>query len=323
MKDRIRKENNHFMTTPPHPTRPGLRASTVSPFAAVTSRRHRPGRALGLGLAALLAFGALTAGAQTPPTQSFGVIIHRNPTITAQYWNPILKHVSGRSGVPLELRVARTGAEHTEAVGRGEFRYLYSNHNFIGANDDVGYKVFARPREEAGRGIIVVPEASLVRSIEELRGSEVVFPHRAAFLGYHLPMDALLRRDIQVKVLFAGNQEGAIAQMVAGRALAAGVSAEVFRAYAKRNNIAFREIWRSEPYLNLALSRHPAVPEAQANAVRDAFIGMDRDPEGSKVLAAVSELVKSDIPLAFVAARDADFDNMRRFYKTTKVVLEQ
>lgn len=313
------------MTTPPNASiRPaGADCATALAARSTAGVRRRFGRAITRGLAALLAFGALAAHAQTPSGQAFGVIIHRNPTITAQYWNPILRYVSAKSGVPLELRVARTGAEHTEAVGRGDFRFLYSNHNFIGANDDVGYKVFARPREEAGRGIIVVPESSLVRTLEELRGSEVVFPHRAAFLGYHLPMDALLRRDIQVKVLFAGNQEGAIAQLVAGRALAAGVSAEVFRAYAKRNNIAFREIWRSEPYLNLALSRHPKVAEAEGNAVRDAFIGMDRDPEGAKVLAAVSELVKSDIPLAFVAARDADFDNMRRFYKTTKVVLEQ
>ena len=32
---------------------------------------------------------------------SFGAIIWRSPTLTAQFWNPILRYVSERSGVPL------------------------------------------------------------------------------------------------------------------------------------------------------------------------------------------------------------------------------
>ena len=34
---------------------------------------------------------------------SFGVISQRSPLLSAQFWNPILRYVSDRSGVPLEL----------------------------------------------------------------------------------------------------------------------------------------------------------------------------------------------------------------------------
>lgn len=278
-----------------------------------------------IGWASLILFLVLVTGTQgwsQGGPLSFGVISHRSPTLTAQFWNPILRYVSERSGVPLQLKVAKTGPEHTGMVGRGELDFLYSNHNFIKENEASGYRVFARPKEDPGQGEIVVLKDSPIRSLADLQDKEVVFPHTAAFLGYHLPMDALLRMRIHVKPLFAGNQEGAMGQLKAGRTVAAGVNAEVMRAFAKRERIEYRALWRSEPYLSFALSAHPSVPETKVNAVREAFLKMSEDSEGAKVLASTAELIKQTSPLAFVAAKDSEFDNMRRFYLTTLVKVE-
>jgi phosphonate transport system substrate-binding protein len=250
---------------------------------------------------------------------SFGVIIWRSPTLTAQFWNPILRHVSERSGVPLQLKVANTGPEHTAMVGHGALDFLYSNHNFIKENEASGYRVFARSKDDVGTGEIVVLKDAPVRSLADLEGREVAFPHSAAFYGYHLPMDALLRKGIQVQVHFAGTQEGAMTQLKAGRVVAAGVNADVMRAFAKRENIAYRVLWSSEKYLSLALSAHPSVPTEKVKAVREAFLQMADDPEGAKVLASSAEVLKQVAPLRFITAKDADFDNMRRFYQTTLV----
>jgi ABC-type phosphate/phosphonate transport system substrate-binding protein len=215
---------------------------------------------------------------------SFGVIIWRSPTLTAQFWNPILRYVSERSGVPLQLKVAPTGTDHSAMVRRGELDFLYSNHNFIKENSASGYRVFARTEGDAERGEIVVLETSPIQALADLEGQEMVFPHAAAFLGYHLPMDALLRKGIHVKSHFAGNQEGAMGQLKAGRAVAAGVNAEVMKAFAKRE--------------------------------------MANDPEGRKVLASSAALLQQTSPLRFIAAKDAEFDNMRRFYRTALVKVE-
>jgi phosphonate transport system substrate-binding protein len=270
----------------------------------------------------VLVAGAVTEVWSRTESLWFGVIIHRSPTRTAEFWNPILRYISARSGVPLQLKVAKTGPEHTAMVGRGELHFLYSNHNFITDNETSGYRVFARPKGDAGRGEIVVLKDSPLQSLADLHGQEVVFPHTAAFLGYHLPMDALLRQGVRVTPLFAGNQEGAMAQLKAGRAPAAGVSAEVMRGFAQRERIQYRVLWSSEPYLNLALSAHPSVPAAKVKAVQEAFLAMTDEAEGAKVLAAAGDLVKQPTPPAFVRAKDSDFDNMRKFYRTTKVKVE-
>jgi len=273
-----------------------------------------------VGVLVFLALGA-HGWSQSQPL-SFGVIIWRSPTLTAQFWNPILRHVSERSGVTLQLKVAQTGPEHTAMVRRGDLHFLYSNHNFIKANEESGYRVFARPKEDAGTGEIVVLKGSPIRTLTDLKGKEMVFPHTAAFFGYHLPMDALLRKGIQVKPHFAGNQEGAMGQLKAGRVVAAGVNAEVMRAFAQRENIAYRVLWSSDKYLSLALSALPSVPPETVKAVREAFLKMADDPEGAEVLASSAAVLKQASPLRFVASKDSDFDNMRRFYRTTLVKVE-
>jgi phosphonate transport system substrate-binding protein len=250
---------------------------------------------------------------------SFGVITQRSPVLTAQYWNPILRYVSERSGVPLRLKLAKTGSEHSDMIGRGEFDFIYSNHNFNSKNDAVGYRVIARPIEAAIMGQIVVPAESPIHTLAELAGKEVVFPSKAAFVGYYVPMDALLQAGVYVKPLFAGNQEGAMGQLKSGRVPAASVNSQIMRDYAERERYAYRVLWSSEPYLNIPISAHPSVPAAQVKAVQEALIGMSADPGGARILAASAQLIKQQPPFGFMAANDKDFNNIRQFFRKTLV----
>ena len=64
---------------------------------------------------------------------------------------------------------------------------------------------------------------------------------------------------------------------------------------------------------------NPKVPKDKVAAVRDAFINMVKDPAGRQILEAGAELLKSTSELGFVAAENVDYDNYRKFYKTTLV----
>jgi phosphonate transport system substrate-binding protein len=247
------------------------------------------------------------------------VVNQRSPVLHAQYWNPILRYVAEKSGVHLQLKLAKTAPEHSAMIGRGEFDFIYSNHNFTPANDAQGYRVIARPMEEAIRGQIVVPAESPVQSLRELDGREMVFPSRAAFVGYYVPMDALVRAGVHVQPHFAGNQEGAMGQLKAGRVVAAAVNSQVMRDYAEREKFAYRIIWSSEPYLNIPILAHPSVPKDKVNAVRKALVGMSKDAEGQKILAQSGELVKQPPPYGFVASDDREFENIRRFHRNTVI----
>ena len=169
------------------------------------------------------------------------------------------------------------------------------------------------------RGQIVVLEDTPIKSLHDLRDKEVVFPSRAAFVGYHVPMDALLREKVRVSALFANNQEGAIAQLKARRAVAAAVNSEVMRDFAQRENIQYRVLWNSEPYLTIPIAAHPRVPKEQAERVSGALMALADESGGVKVLAASAKLIKQQPPFGFVRAQDADYENVRRFHKTSIV----
>ena len=63
---------------------------------------------------------------------------------TAAYWNPIIRYVSERSGVNLELKIGRTSADTTAYVLAGEIDFVFSNHLFSPEREKLGWKVFAR-----------------------------------------------------------------------------------------------------------------------------------------------------------------------------------
>jgi len=250
---------------------------------------------------------------------SFAVISQRSPTLTAQYWNPILAHVGARSGVTLDLKLHRSGPEHAAMIARGDADFIYSNHNFAPENDGAGYRVIARDAQSAIAGQIVVQQDSRVVRLSELQGQKVVFPSKAAFVGYHVPMDALLAGDIRVEAIFAGNQEGAMGQLRAGVAMAAAVNSEVMKVYAEREGFAYRALWTSEPFQSIPVSVHPRVPAETVQRVRDALVRMANDPDGRTILSSSAALIRQPPPHGFVQAGESDYENVRRFHRTSRV----
>lgn len=265
-----------------------------------------------LGGAALLFCSGVFADVQS---YRFGVIPQRSAVLSAQYWNPILKYVGNKTGLELELRIAKTAPEHAAMIGRGEYDLIYSNHQFKPENDAQGYRVFARPLDGNMSGQVVVLAHSPLQSLADLDGKEVAFPSEVAFVGYTVPMDALTRAGVRVKPLFASNQEGAMGQLRAGRAVAAGVNSQVMQDYAKREGLGYRVLWSSESYLNIPLAAHPRVASKDLAAIQSAFIGMADDPEGHRILRASAALIRQDPPLGFVATSNRDYDNQRRVYR--------
>ncbi len=271
----------------------------------------------GLLLAAIAALGS-TAHAEEQP-YAFNVLNQRSVALTSQYWNPILIYVSKKSGVPLELKLARTTREANALTEQGAHHFIYTNHFFTPDRDKLGFRVIARPAGPGIHGQIVVPKDSQIHSLQELTGKEIAFASPDAFAAYWLPMDALLKNKVNVKVVFTNNQEAGLAQLKVGTVAAAGVNDQIIQRYARREGFEYRLLWNSEVYNDLCIMASSKVPPAKVAAVRDALINMMNDPEGRKVIEAGAELLKIKDNLGFIASSDRDYDNYRAFYKKTLV----
>ena len=277
-------------------------------------------RAFGCAAAILAAaLGVHAPGASAQQAYSFNVLNQRSIALTAQYWNPILIYVSRKSGVPLELKLAKTAQEGNAIAEKHGFDFLYTNHFFTPERDRLGYRVIARPAGPGIRSQLVVPEDSPIQTLQDLQGKDVGFVSRDGFTGYWLPLDALLRAKVNVNVIFTGNQEASSAQLRVNKIAAAAVNSSVMARYARRESFAYRALWTSEIYQDLCIMANPKVPADKVAAVRAAFVNMAKDPEGRQVLEAGAELLKSTGELGFVAAENRDYDNYRKFYRATQV----
>ncbi len=240
---------------------------------------------------------------------------------TAAYWNPIIKYVSDKSGVRLELKIGRTSADTTAYVLAQEVEFVFSNHLFSPAREKLGWKVFGRRWTPPLSGQIAVPEDSPITRLEELKGQEVVFAGPEAFVGYKVPYGYLLSKNIDVRSVFAGNQNAAFAQLFAGKAKAVGSNSALIDGYTTREGKRFRVLWTSESYHDLALMAASKVPEKDVKAVASAFVGMHRDPVGKAILQRSSEEVGLDPKAYFLPASAADYASYRRFYESAPAAL--
>src|SRR5260221_12304908 len=109
-------------------------------------------------LAAALAIHAPGVAAQQ--AYAFNVLNQRSIALTAQYWNPILTHVSRRSGVPLELKLAETAKEGNAMAEKGGYAFLYTNHFLTPERDRIIDKEIARPADPGIRSPSGVPVES-------------------------------------------------------------------------------------------------------------------------------------------------------------------
>jgi ABC-type phosphate/phosphonate transport system substrate-binding protein len=259
-----------------------------------------------VALASLL----LTAGAAhgQPTSLTFGVLNQQSPALTAERWNPILHYLSVASGVPLQLRMGRTVQETDAMMTRGDFDFVFTNHNFQSDFDAVPFKVLARWAGEPIRAVIAVPADSSIRELKELDGKRVSFPSSDAFVAYAVPLVALKRAGVQVEEVFGGNQEGTLAQVKARRVEAGAVNSRFLTQYAEREHVQFREIYVSEGFPDLAVIAHPRVPAASVERVRRALLGMAADPAAAPILAQWKFK-------GFEAATDRDYEGVRRIYR--------
>ena len=271
--------------------------------------------------AVLLGVKVLPAHAEGPPTYNFSPVNQYDINLTAAYWNPIIAYVSERSGVQLNLKLGRTSADTTSYVLAKEVEFVFSNHLFSPAREQLGWKVFGRRNTPAVQGEIVVPEDSPITDVTQLRGQQVAFAGPEAILVYKVPYAYLLSRNVDVKVVFAGNQNGAFAQLFAGKVAAAGGSTSLVEGFVKREGKKLRVLWTSEPFEDLALMASSKVPEGDVRKVANAFMEMGKDPKGRDVLSRAAKIVGLPPATIFIPATGADYQSYRRFYQMAPLSL--
>lgn len=236
----------------------------------------------------------------------FGVLNQQSPLQTAERWNPILRYLTKKTGIPLNLRIGATVEQTDAMMGREEFDLVFTNHNFQ-AEFDGKYKILVRWAGNPIHGALIVHEDSTTRSIKDLQGKIVGFPSPEAFVAYAVPMLALKEAKVSVLEKFAGSQDGTLAQLKARQVEAAAINTRFLEQYAKHEHLPYRIIFQSEPFYEMPIAVHPRVTAERVAGLKQALLELADDP-----LAA--DIREWRCP-GFEMTEEHEYDNVRRVYR--------
>lgn len=233
----------------------------------------------------------------TPLRIAFAAVI--SPRGTVEGYQPLVDYLSGRLGRPGELVQRRTYAEVNDLLRRGEVDIAFvCTSAYVIGHREFGLELLAAPRIEGEityRSLLVVPAGSPARSMADLRSLVFAFTDPWSTSGRLAPTarvrelgstpEAFFR-----KVIYTYSHDDAIRAVASGVADGAAVDSVVYGFALERDpDLASRVkvIERSEPFGMPPVVTGPELrPQVRAE-IASVLLGMDEDPSGRDVLAAV------------------------------------
>lgn len=159
--------------------------------------------------------------------------------------------------------------------------------------DRLGAQVLVKPVTEDGvstyRGVIIVPESSPVRRVEDLAGRSVAMV-KTTLAGDLFPIYAmheagLLKSAAPPRVVWVGTHDEVILETLAGRVDAGAVKNLRLDAFeATHPDVKIRRLATSDEVPNDALVVRGDLGPTVGAELRDVLLAMEKDPEGVKAL---------------------------------------
>ncbi len=227
-----------------------------------------------------------------------GVVPEQNIFRQIERYAPIGQYLSATIGRSVRLKVFTAYQEALGALDSGDIEGAFlGSLSAAMAIKGKGALALARPESLDGsstyHGLLFVRKDSGIRDARDMKGTRFVFVSRATTAGYALPLFYFRKHGIKDysayfrETYFAGTHEGAIRDVLEGKADVGAAKNTIYRQLAAEDGRILKEL--------KILSRSPDVPETTlvvrsnldpsvSATLGDALLAMHRSPEGRVVL---------------------------------------
>lgn len=271
-----------------------------------------------------------SAPATSGRTLVVGLIPERNIFKQLERYQPLAGYLRARTGIDIRLKVlSRYGNIIDNFRTAGLDGAFFGSFTYALAHARLGLAVVARPEDAHGvstyYGLVFVRKDSGLRTAREMKGKRFAFVDKATTAGYLLPLEYFRNNGIADyrsyfrEAYFAGTHEDAIYDVLNRKADVGAAKNTVY----ERLSVADGRITRDL----VILARSPEVPEnalavrgdievSVKDALRDALVGMDRDPAGREVLEAFGAR-------RFIATSDSDYQPVFDYARAVGIDLKR
>lgn len=233
-----------------------------------------------------------------PEFYSFGVVPQFEQRKLVAIWQPILDELERRTKLKFKLSGSPRISSFDKKVAVGEFDFVYMNPYLLSKYQHENYRPLIRDGGRVLEGIIVVHKDSPIKTIQDLKDNEIVFPAPNALAGSLLIRQELNEiHNISIKPLYAQTHSSVYLHIAKGLAVAGGGVSSTLAAQKPhiRNNL--RVLYRTRSLPPHPIASHGRVPAAHHNLVKKALLDLAGTDKGRHLMSAIpiNEPVKSDI----------------------------
>ena len=227
------------------------------------------------------------------PIVYFGVIPRYNPMVMYRNYQPIMDYLTENTSFHFELKLSRNYTEAVKFMRTGVTPIAFlGDVTFIEAFHAFGARPILRPLNAQGRpyyrSIIILPQDSPIRSLEELRGKHFAFGDAHSTSGNLIPRHYLYRKGITLfdfsEYENLKSHDAVVKAVLKGKVDAGAVKDVVAQRY-QQHGLRFLE--SSAPIPSVPIVVRPDTPERLVKEVREALLAIDPDnPEVAEHLKA-------------------------------------
>ena len=229
--------------------------------------------------------------AAAPEPIRFGILSIAPPARIHAQWQPFTNYLSEQLGQAVTIVVPRGFGKMKAAAAASQVDIFYINsHVFYRLHQEGKAVGVAQMQNIAGkvtsRSEIYVRADSGIKSVEQLKNKRIAFVSPMGAGGYLAPRAYLYRNGVtDSKEVFTKNLSNSIHQVLLGDVEAGTMCGVNYRLMSEKVDTGeLQIIGESGEYPENVIAARTDLEPALLNRIRDIITGMDKTPEGSKVL---------------------------------------
>jgi len=266
---------------------------------------------LSFAIAATMALGGTLANpAAASDNILFGIVPQQSATRLAQVWVPFMNRLSEETGMNIRFATTKDIPSFEKCLAKGAYELAYMNpYHFTVFNEISGYVAIARQAEKRLHGLIVVRKDSPFQELEDLDGKMMAFPSPAAFGASVLARAEMRARGIAHLPQYVNSHDSVYRAVAAGIYPAGGGVKRTFSGISEDLRAQLRILYTTEKYTPHAFAALGSMPADVVRKIASAMLRIGSSDE---------KIMKSLGMKAFAAARDDDWDDVRRLGLTSE-----
>ena len=240
-----------------------------------------------------------------------------NPQLLHQKFEPLMQYLDRHMpGLVFDLETANDYADFEHKLQARKADFALPNPYHATLAQDWGYHVVAKMGDDSVfKGIFIVRNDSPIRQPTDLKGKVVAYPAPTALAAALMPQLYLQKHGVNVQTdirnIYVGTHNSSIMNAYLQQSAASATWPAAWTAFQQSNPVeakALHVIWETPTLIQNAIIVRDSVAAENAHAVAQLLIGLRESEEGRGLLQGIDTR-------EFVAARDQDFEVVRRFLK--------